>query len=385
MPNGGITLFYSYSHADEALRVQLAKHLKMMERQGLLQSWSDRDISAGSEWRGQIDQHLKDANIVLLLISPDFISSDYCYDVELAHALRRHNSGECAVVPIFLREVDISGAPFAELQGLPEGGVPVTSWPNQDEAFADVARNLRRIVLGLGGDQGISSIKEGPQEPSKTSGQDRDIQRIAKYWGLFDRPSFTIPCIFEESIEAASEACDQITSAMLTGKLAIRQYLDERLLIDLPPKNSFETEPFVSALTQVRNYVSDLKGTVNYLRVHLSHTDGSPVQSHQSADHIYHMEFFLVDLIEKGASQQFAKKAFDIMDRIDSERNAIIELMNGLFHLADLRQLPPITLSSQLLQLSAQMRPYSWDKFFLRAHEYLGNFLESGKREGQVL
>ncbi len=83
MPGRDVTLFYSYSHADEDLRVQLAKHLKILERQKILQGWSDRDISAGSEWRGQIDQHLKSADIVLLLISPDFIASDYCYDVEL--------------------------------------------------------------------------------------------------------------------------------------------------------------------------------------------------------------------------------------------------------------------------------------------------------------
>ena len=94
------------------------------------------------------------------------------------------------------------------------------------------------------------------------------------------------------------------------------------------------------------------------------------------------MEFLLRDLIWNGASPQFVRKALDIMDRIDSERNAIIELMNGLFHIANLRQLPSITLSSKQLELSEHMRPYSWNEFYLREHELLRQFSESDKRKG---
>jgi hypothetical protein len=382
MPGRDVTLFYSYSHADEDLRVQLAKHLKILERQKILQGWSDRDISAGSEWRGQIDQHLKSADIVLLLISPDFIASDYCYDVELALALRRHNTGECVVVPIFLREVDFSGAPFAELQGLPMGARPVTSWPNRDEAFANIASGLRGIALGLGGSEEVASSK-----PDGSSTQARDIQRITEYRGLFDRPAFALPCIFEYSIESVSDACDQIMSAMLTGKINIIQYGDDRPVVrEIPPKDSFETDLFLSALVQVRNYISDLKRTVSYLRVHLSHPDGaSPAESLQSADSIHHMEFFLADLVSSGATQQFVRRSFAIMDKVDSERNAILELMNSLFRLANLRALPSITLSTQQLELSKDMRPYDWDNFFVRSHDFFRRFLETGERDGSIL
>ena len=382
-----VTLFYSYSHEDENLQLELRKHLRILDRQGVLKGWSDRDISAGSEWRGQIDQHLESADIILLLISPDFIASDYCYDVELALALRRHNNHECVVVPVFLREVDVSGAPFAELQGLPRDARPIASWSDHDAAFAEVARGIRQIALTLSGTHGSLS-NPAAQEPTSASGhvpadvvaEARDIQRIAKYWNLFDRPAFSFPCIFEHAIEGVSDACEQILSAMLTGRLTIRQYMGERTNLDIPSKNSFETELFLSTLTQVRNLISNLRRTVSYLRDHLSHTDGSPPeQSYQSADNIRHMEFYLVDLIRGGASPQFVRMAFAIMDKIDSERNAIIELMNSLFRLSSLRQLPSITLSSQLLELSEHMRQYSWDEFYLRTHAELRSFLESDK------
>lgn len=180
---------------------------------------------------------------------------------------------------------------------------------------------------------------------------------------------------------------------MLTGKVNIKQYLDDRPVVrELPPKDSFETDLFLSTLTQVRNYISNLKRTVSYLRVHLSHPDGvSPANSgqneyHQNADNISDMEFFLVARIRRGAaSQQFVRKAFAIMDKIDSERNAIIELMNSLFRLANLRELPYITLSSQQLELSEDMRKYEWEHFFLRTHDFLRRFLESGERDGEIL
>jgi hypothetical protein len=90
----GIRLFFSYSHQDEALRDELAKHLSLLERDGVLRSWHDRQIVPGSDWAGHIDQHLEQAQIILLLISADFLASDYCYDGELNRALERHEAGE---------------------------------------------------------------------------------------------------------------------------------------------------------------------------------------------------------------------------------------------------------------------------------------------------
>ena len=123
-----VTLFYSYAHEDEALRDELENHLSLLRRQGIISSWYDRQIVPGTDWSREIDVHLNAASIILLLISPDFLASDYCYSVELDRAMARHRDGEAHVIPIILRPVDWQGAPFASLQGLPRDMKPVTTW-----------------------------------------------------------------------------------------------------------------------------------------------------------------------------------------------------------------------------------------------------------------
>jgi hypothetical protein len=107
----GIEVFISYSHKDELLWNELEKHLSILKRQKLILTWFDRKIGAGEEWKGQIDEHLDSAQVILLLISADFLASDYCYDIEMIHAMERHESGEARVIPIILRPVDWAGAP----------------------------------------------------------------------------------------------------------------------------------------------------------------------------------------------------------------------------------------------------------------------------------
>jgi hypothetical protein len=139
-------LFYSYSHKDEAMRDALETHLSLLRREGVIASWHDRRIVAGQEWKGQIDRHLDEADIVLLLISADFLASEYCYAVEMQRALARHHAGEACVIPVIIRSVDWSSAPFATLQALPKDAKPVTKWDDPDEAWTDVARGLRRAA-----------------------------------------------------------------------------------------------------------------------------------------------------------------------------------------------------------------------------------------------
>jgi len=144
-----IEVFYSYSHKDEDLREQLEAHLSTVRRLGLIKSWHDRKIPPGQEWASEIDTHLKTAHIILLLISADFLKSDYCYITEMQQALQRHETKGATVIPIILREVDWRGSPFGKLQALPKNARPVTSWPNPDEAFADVARGVRKAIEEL--------------------------------------------------------------------------------------------------------------------------------------------------------------------------------------------------------------------------------------------
>jgi hypothetical protein len=120
--------------------------LKLLQRQGVIESWHDRQISAGTEWKGEIDTHLEAARVILLLVSADFLASDYCYAIEMKRAMERHAANDARVIPIILRACDWHNAPFGKLQGLPKDGKPVTSWTNRDEAFANIAQGIRKVV-----------------------------------------------------------------------------------------------------------------------------------------------------------------------------------------------------------------------------------------------
>ncbi len=141
-----IEVFYSYAGEDELLRAELEKHLSLLQRQGLIAAWHNRLVPAGTDWTETIDTHLERASVILLLVSADFLASNYCYGIEMQRALERHEAKLAHVIPILLRPVDWKLAPFAHLQALPTNAKAITVWPNQDEAFTDVAASLRRAI-----------------------------------------------------------------------------------------------------------------------------------------------------------------------------------------------------------------------------------------------
>lgn len=141
-----LEIFFSYSHKDEKLRDKLETHLSQLKHEGLIKCWHDRKIGAGTEWKGQIDGHLDSAHIILLLVSSDFLASGYCYDVELARAMQRHEAKDARVIPIILRRCDWHNAPFGKLLAFPKDGRPVTQWKPQDAGFTDVAKAVRGAV-----------------------------------------------------------------------------------------------------------------------------------------------------------------------------------------------------------------------------------------------
>jgi hypothetical protein len=142
-----IEIFFSYAHEDEALMDVVRLQLVVRERLGEIVKWHDRMIPAGDDWRTQIDQRIERAHVILLFMSPDFLASRYCYEVEGEVALRRHREGTARVIPVVLRACDWTVTPFGELQGLPEDGVPMTQWPDRDQASLDVARGIMDSIL----------------------------------------------------------------------------------------------------------------------------------------------------------------------------------------------------------------------------------------------
>src|SRR4030095_845839 len=128
---------------------RLAKRLSALEDEGLIVVWHDRKITGGREWAGAIDDALRSADIVLLLISADFLDSDYCNDVELTEAIRRHDAAQARVVPVILRSCDWKHSRFARFNALPPDGEPVVEATHPDQRFLAVARGLRAIVAGV--------------------------------------------------------------------------------------------------------------------------------------------------------------------------------------------------------------------------------------------
>ena len=144
-------VFLCYAREDEKLLNQLRKHLKALQRQQYIEPWYDRDINAGSDWKKDIDEHLKIADIILLLVSPDFMASDYCYGVEVEKAMERHNNEEAIVIPIILRHTYWNGALFGDLQALPEDAKPIfgPDYPYPDKAFLEVIRGVLSAIKYL--------------------------------------------------------------------------------------------------------------------------------------------------------------------------------------------------------------------------------------------
>jgi tetratricopeptide (TPR) repeat protein len=138
-------VFYSYSDQDQEYIGKLESHLSTLKRKGAISCWHHHAITAGSEFKKEIDTHLSRAEIILLLVSADFLASDYCQDIELQRAMERHQKGESRVIPIILRPCDWEGTEFAKLQPLPEKAKPITTWENEDEAFLDVAKGIGNV------------------------------------------------------------------------------------------------------------------------------------------------------------------------------------------------------------------------------------------------
>lgn len=141
-----LKVFISYDRKDKKILEELAKHLKILQRQKLIEIWHDRDVAGGGEWKAEQLINLHEAQIVLLLISKNFISSDNCYDKEMAIAMERRGRKEVEVLPIILSPCDWQETPFSGLKALPWNDKPITTWRNQDEAFLEVTQGIRSVA-----------------------------------------------------------------------------------------------------------------------------------------------------------------------------------------------------------------------------------------------
>jgi len=182
-----LRVFISYSHKDDENGFQkLVTHLRPMVREGLIEPWHDRRITAGTEWAGQIDEHLFGAQIVVLLVSPDFLASDYCNDVEMTQAMELREAQRARVVPVILRPCDWHTSRFAKLKVLPQDGKPVIKWVPEEDGFVDVIRGLRGVVREL----------QGREKESHVQGREREIESRRQWTKVSHRSlSFAIVAV----------------------------------------------------------------------------------------------------------------------------------------------------------------------------------------------
>jgi hypothetical protein len=148
-PKGPVEVVLCYSHKDEPFCTNVQRLLTPLRKQGLITSWYDGMIGPGEEWQREIAAHLNSASIILLLLSRDFLASDYCYEVEMRHALERHEQGTARVIPIVVRPVDLTGNPLKRLKMLPEDERPVSKWGNRDDAYKNISEGIRAAVEAL--------------------------------------------------------------------------------------------------------------------------------------------------------------------------------------------------------------------------------------------
>lgn len=207
------TVFFSYSHEDEDLRDRLETHLSMLKRQGAIEAWHDRRIVAGDNLGGSIDRELERADVILLLVSPDFLDSAYCYDVEMKRSMERHEAGEARVIPVILRACDWTSAPFGKLLAAPKDGKPIRSWPDLDEAFLDVVQKIR-AALPKNGFQ--TNAPRSARPAVATEGPRSSNLRLKKTFTEADRDRFLdevfayMARFFEKSMDELKERNDGI-------------------------------------------------------------------------------------------------------------------------------------------------------------------------------
>lgn len=162
-----IKVFCCYAREDQALLSKLRTQLIPLQREGLIEIWYDGEISAGTHWETELHEQLNTAQVILLLISPRFIASDYCYGIEMKTAVERDERGEALVIPIILSPVHWQEAPFGKLQVLPKDAKPLTTWRNRDDALFNVADGIRKSIKKLNASFSVSSAKDDLSAISK--------------------------------------------------------------------------------------------------------------------------------------------------------------------------------------------------------------------------
>jgi hypothetical protein len=194
----------------------------MLQRQGIIETWHDRRIGAGNDFAGAIDDRLNSCDIFLLLVSPYFLASDYCYDVEMARAMERHQEGSARVIPVILDPCDWHEAPFGKLLAAPKDGKPLSKFANIHDGFLDVAKSIRLAARELGKADSTPEHAAAPadrevRKANRASARSSNL-RVTRSFTDSDRDTFLdesfdyISNYFENSLEEIASRNTEITT-----------------------------------------------------------------------------------------------------------------------------------------------------------------------------
>ena len=205
------TAFISYSHKDERFREELEAHLAPLKRRGLLTTWHDRRLTAGDPLDEAISANLEQADLILMLISADFVASEYCFAKEMGRALERHKAGEARAISIICRPCDFHGLPFANFVLLPTDAKPVTMWADRDAAWVDVTRGIRTALVAPAASSARTQAPStaAPAAAPKSSPQPTTPSWLPKKFSDLDRHDF-LEVSFERMWQAFNAYADQL-------------------------------------------------------------------------------------------------------------------------------------------------------------------------------
>ncbi len=227
-----------YAHEDHKFLLKLNAHLASLQREEYITLWADINISPGTEWKRELHSRLDQAQVILLLVSAFFIASDYCYNQEMKHALRRHQRGEARVIPIILSPVMWKVTSLGRLQALPRDAKPLTTWPNEDEAFVNVAEGIRQIV---------EALKRGQVSDDKVRKHLKNIENAI------------IRGNYQSAYRDITELSKQASEEMLIQETARLKYLEA--LVHLNGKRPYTQSP--SVMKQVEAALLDASNLHN--------------------------------------------------------------------------------------------------------------------------
>jgi WD40 repeat protein len=228
-----ITVFYSYVPEDEVDQDTLEKYLSPLRQQKLIVDWHYRKIAAGKEQAREVDTHLKTSQIILVLVSADYLASDYHFNTEIPQAVQRSANGEVRVIPILLRPCDWKESPLAKFHALPANHKPISQWADRDAAFLGVVQDIRSVVKELiNGSPSTAFSHEREQEQATASSSARPRNYIPFQHNPLFEPR---PGEFErlENLLFESKAASKPTRLGLIGMIGMGGVGKTQLAVEL--------------------------------------------------------------------------------------------------------------------------------------------------------